>query len=188
MEVSQLEGLVKVAVGSKNPVKVRAARRVLTKIYGKGKVEVKGFKVSSGVPRQPLGWQTVRGAINRALEALKIGGAELGIGIEAGLFPVKKTITGYMDFQWCAVADRGGFITLGCGPGFEMPPSVVKGVLDGRGEVGELLGEMFRVERLGETIGAIGLLSHGIMDRVKLTEQAVLMAMIPRINREIYLA
>ena len=174
------------AVGSRNPVKVKAVRRVLTKIYGRGKVRVRGFKVPSGVPRQPLGRQTVEGAINRARNALNRSGADLGVGIEAGLFPVEGTITGYMDFQWCAIVDRDGWLTLGCGPGFEMPPKVVEGVLRGEGEVGELLGRMFKVERLGETIGAIGLLSHGVLDRVRLTEQAVLMAMVPRLNLKIY--
>lgn len=177
---------MRVAVGSLNPVKVEAVRRVMVKIYGESRVEVEGFKVSSGVPVQPLGEETVRGAVNRAKEALKAGKADLGVGIEAGLFPVKGTLTGYMDFQWCAIIDRDGKLTLGCGPGFEMPPPVVEGVLKGEGEVGSLLERMFNVERIGETIGAIGLLSRGILDRTRLTEQAVLMAMIPRINREIY--
>ncbi len=177
---------LKVAVGSTNPVKVEATRNVMAKIYGRSKVRVQGVKVSSGVPSQPIGFQTVQGAINRALEALKAAEADLGVGIEAGLFPQERTLTGYMDFQWCAIADRDGKITLGCGPGFEMPPRVVEGVLKGEGEVGSLIEKLFGVRRVKETIGAIGILSKGIIDRVKLAEIAVLMAMIPRMNPETY--
>ena len=39
---------------------------------------------------------------------------------------------------------------------------------------------------IGRTTGAIGFLSGGRMDRTKLTEAAVLMALIPRIRKELY--
>jgi inosine/xanthosine triphosphatase len=177
---------LKVAVGSTNPVKIKATKKAMTKIYGRGKVKVRGVKVSSGVPIQPLGFQTLQGAVNRALEALKRTGADLGVGIEAGLFPEEKTLTGYMDFQWCAIADRKGIITVGCGPGFEMPPRIVESVLKGEGEVGKLVEKIFGVRKVKETIGAVGILSRGIVDRAKLAEIAVLMAMIPRINPKTY--
>jgi len=180
----RLARLLRVAAGSVNPVKVEAVRRAMVKVYGGA--EVKGFKVPSGVPRQPIGWQTVKGAVNRALEALKAWKAELGVGVEAGLLPVEEALTGYVDFQWCAIADREGLVTLGCSPGFEMPPEIVQGVLAGKGEVKELFEEAFKVKRIGETIGAIGFLSKGLVSRGEITEQAVLMALIPRINREIY--
>ena len=106
--------------------------------------------------------------------------------MEAGLFRVEGALTGYIDLQWCAIADREGKITLGCSPGFELPPTIVRGVLEGKGEVGSLFEEAFNVKRIGETIGAVGFLSRGLLDRAEITEQAVLMALIPRINRETY--
>ena len=177
---------LKVAVGSANPVKVHAARRVMERIYGRGRVKVVGVKVSSGVPSQPVGFQTVQGAVNRAFNALREAEAQLGVGIEAGLFPVKAALTGYVDVQWCAVADGEGRVTLGCGPGFEMPPQVVKEALEGGSEVGAVIGRMFKVKRVGETVGAIWLLTRGKLSRAELTEHAVMMAMVPRLNPEIY--
>lgn len=42
------------------------------------------------------------------------------------------------------------------------------------------------IDNIGERTGAIGYLSHGELDRCSLTEQAVLMAFIPRINEKLY--
>ena len=39
---------------------------------------------------------------------------------------------------------------------------------------------------IGRTRGAIGFLSEGRMDRTELTEAAVLMAMVPRIRKDLY--
>lgn len=62
-----------IAVGSKNQVKVRAARNGLKKVlkYSEEEAETlifpQGFDVSSGVSDQPLSdEETLRGAMNRA--------------------------------------------------------------------------------------------------------------------------
>jgi inosine/xanthosine triphosphatase len=172
---------MRVAVGSTNPVKVRAVEEVLREFYPE--IEVFGVEVSSKVSAQPLGMEeTVRGAVNRARAALKHG--ELGVGIEAGLVEVPFAITGYMDVQFCAISD-GEVITLGAGSGFEYPPSVIRQVLRGR-EVGEVMEELSGIRNIGRKGGAIGFLSKGKLSRKELTKQAVLMAMLPRINRELY--
>jgi len=172
---------LRVAVGSTNPVKVRAVEEVLRAFYPEA--EVFGVEVSSDVRAQPIGMQeTVLGAVNRAREALRHG--DLGVGIEAGLVEVPFTLTGYMDVQFCAISD-GEVVTLGAGSGFEYPPRVVREVLRGR-EVGEVMEELSGIAEIGRKGGAIGFLSHGRLSRKELTKQAVLMAMLPRINREVY--
>ena len=50
---------MRVAVGSMNPVKVKAAENVFRRVYGD--VQVEGVEVPSGVPSQPFGQETVRG-------------------------------------------------------------------------------------------------------------------------------
>lgn len=105
---------MKVAVGSTNPAKVEAVREVFLGIYGD--VEVVPIEVDSGVPDQPVGLEeTVKGAINRAKQAIEKTDADFGVGIEAGLYRVPETITGYMDVQFCAVVDREGRITSATG-------------------------------------------------------------------------
>jgi inosine/xanthosine triphosphatase len=76
--------------------------------------------------------------------------------------------------------------TFGAGPGFEYPPIVTQKVTQENLEVGEVMEKITGIKNLGEKMGAIGYLTHGLMDRTKLTEFSVLMAMLPRINTKLY--
>jgi inosine/xanthosine triphosphatase len=176
---------MKVAVGSKNPAKIEAVREVFQEIYGE--TEVIPIEVNSGVPDQPVGLEeTIKGAISRSKLALEKTGAEFGVGIEAGLYPVPETITGYMDIQFCAIIDREGRTTLGHGPGFEYPPGVIRRVFEEGVEVGITMGELVNDIELKRKIGAIGVLTHGRLVRKELNKLAVLMALVPRLNPEWY--
>jgi inosine/xanthosine triphosphatase len=176
-----------VAVGTRNPVKVAAVSNVLKKIF-RTEFNVVSVEVDSGVPKQPVGLsQTVQGAVNRAKQARKAAkDAAYGVGIEAGLAQVPRTITGYFDIQFAAVVDDMNKVTIGCGSGFEYPPKVLYEVLEGGKEIGDVMEILSGIKNIGERMGAIGFLSHGELDRCTLTEQAVLMAFIPRINEELY--
>lgn len=171
-----------VIVGSQNPVKVKATKNVLKKIYEN--VEVKGIDVDSKVPDQPFGKkQTIQGAINRAKNAYS-DEFDLSVGIESGLMETPSSITGYIDLQWCAIFD-GNKITLGVSAGFEYPPEVIEEVLNGK-EVGDVMDKVTGVDNLGQKTGAVSYLSKGLLDRTENTEQCVLTAMIPRMNEGIY--
>ena len=171
---------MKVAVGTNNPVKTKAVENVFSRLFGNVTVEAR--KVSSGVPPQPFGSETVKGAITRAKNAFKSGSYDYGVGIEAGLSDMEGFV---LDIQYCAIYDSVDGITLGCGSGFEYPPYVIAEVLKGR-EVGDVMSELSGIPELGKKLGAIGYLSHGLLDRTQLTEQSVLMALIPRINPGLY--
>ncbi len=172
---------LRVRVGTANPVKVEAVRRVLGGLYER--VEVEGRPVGSGVAPQPQGKAALQGAIARAKAAL--GQGHLGVGVEAGLVEMEG-LAAALDIQYCAVADRGGRVTVGTGPGFVHPPAVLQAVEAGR-TVGEAMEELSGVAEIGRKEGAIGYLTEGRMDRTELTEVAVLMAMVPRLRRELYL-
>ncbi|MEN3035364.1 MAG: inosine/xanthosine triphosphatase [Candidatus Methanosuratincola sp.] len=175
-----------VAVGSSNPVKVQAVMNILSRLLPQ--VEVVMKEVSSAVPPQPIGVEeTIRGAIWRARNALELEvSAEMGVGIEAGLVPVPHSISGWMDQQYAAIVDRRGRTTIGGGPSFEYPAEVVQKVLSARTEVGKVMEGLTGIEGLGRKQGAIGYFSKGALNRVRLSEIAVLMAMIPRLNEERY--
>ncbi|MHA1238046.1 MAG: inosine/xanthosine triphosphatase [Candidatus Odinarchaeia archaeon] len=176
--------MLTIFVGSLNPIKVKAVEKGFKKFYEQ--VTVKGVSVNSGVSTQPIGLkETVEGAVNRARQALKAGG-DLGVGLEAGLIQVPKSLSGYLDFQFCAILDKRGVVTLGASPGFEYPPYVISKVLDKRVEIGEIMEEISGIENIGKNIGAIGYLTRNVITREKLAEQAVLMALVPRIRRELY--
>jgi len=173
--------LLRVNVGSANPVKVRAVANVFRQVSRKPP-RVKGVRVTSRVADQPFEDHAIEGAINRAKEAIR--GADYGVGIEAGLF-WNALIQDYLDVQYCAIVDKAGRVTLGHGPGFVYPPAVIADVKAGR-TVGDAMSELTGRRAIGRTTGAVGYLTEGRMDRTKLTEAAVLMAMIPRIRKNLY--
>ncbi|MFQ6012928.1 MAG: inosine/xanthosine triphosphatase [Thermoplasmata archaeon] len=172
---------VRVRVGTTNPAKIEAVERVLGRIFDR--LEVQDRAVASGVPSQPRGAEALRGAVARARAAR--GEADLGIGIEAGLVPQEETDV-LIDVQFCAVVDRADRLTLGTGPGFQHPPVVLEAVEAGR-SVGEALEALTGITDIGRQEGAIGFLTEARLTRRELTESAVLMAMVPRLRRDIYL-
>ncbi len=172
-----------VGIGSKNGVKVGAVRDAF-RLYTRqtGQAVFRTYEPASGVPEQPFNAETIRGAVSRAREALKNN--DLGIGIEAGLFSAEELHSVY-DVQYCVIIDRGGRVTSGHGMGFTYPTSVLEEVAKGR-TVGEVMSELSGISEVGRKGGAIGFLSHGKVSRRKLTEQAVISALLPRINPSLY--
>jgi inosine/xanthosine triphosphatase len=173
---------IKVAVGSTNKVKIDAVRNIFMQAFGL--VEVVSVEPEHGVGKQPREKQTIDGAIQRAKNALSKVGADFGVGIEAGLF-YNSVLQKHLDIQYCAIVDSSGKMTVGHGPGFEYPPEVIRAALDG-GSVGDTMSQITQIEKIGHKQGSIGYLSDGLIDRTSLTEIAVLMALIPRIRKELY--
>ncbi|MCQ2086168.1 MAG: inosine/xanthosine triphosphatase [archaeon] len=162
-----------IAVGSLNFVKIEAVREVMERIYGD--VRIFAVSVDSGVPEQPFEEETERGAKNRAKAC--IGNHTLGVGIEAGVFDRYGFL---YDIQHCAVVDKDGGITTGLGPGFRYPNEISELVKRGM-TVSEAVERIYGKENVGQTCGAVGVLSKGVIDRKELTKQSVIAAMIPRL-------
>ena len=162
-----------IAVGSTNMVKVSAVRAVMERVYGD--VRITARDVDSGVPPQPFGEQTHQGSLNRARAAIE--GHEMAVGIEAGVF---EMLDGLYDIQHCTIIDKEGRETYGQGSGFRYPYAVAELVRSGM-TVGNSMREIYGDTDIGKKQGAVGLLSKGLIDREKLTEQAVIAAMIPRL-------
>ncbi|MEM3042967.1 MAG: inosine/xanthosine triphosphatase [Thermoplasmata archaeon] len=175
---------LRVAVGSTNPVKLAAVRAALKRVFRGRRVSVRSVRVSPGVPAEPFGNDVIMGAVNRAREALRRSRADLGVGIEAGLFWL-RALRDFLDVQYCAIADRGGRVTLGHGPGFRYPPAVIERVRAGE-TVGGAMGGITGIKRIGRKGGVVGYLSRGALDRRRLTESAVIAALIPRLSPGLY--
>jgi len=162
-----------IAVGSLNQVKVEAVRTVMESIFGN--VRIIPMNVSSGVPDQPFGDDTCKGAVNRAKAA--IGKHCLSVGIEAGVFEMYGHL---YDVQHCAILDRDGKVTMGMSSGFMYPDKVAELVRKGM-TVGKAVAQFYDKTANGNKEGAVGILSKGLLDRKSLTEQSVTAAMIPRV-------
>jgi inosine/xanthosine triphosphatase len=171
---------LEVNVGSSNPAKVRSVRSIFQAL--RIPARVRSVRVPSEVPDQPFDQEALHGAMNRARAALRDG--DFGIGIEAGLL-WSTVLSDHFDVQYCAIVDRAGRITVGHGPGFVHPPRVIENVKAGS-TVGDAMERLTGIAGIGSKQGAIGYLTAGILNREALTESAVLMAMVPRIRRELY--
>jgi len=180
--------LMRVAVGSLNPVKVEAARLVFERFFSE--VEIKPVEVETSISAQPIGIdQVIKGAVERAYQALSsVTGSDYGVGLEAGLIPYPWTITGYLNHQVCALVDHELKVTLGSSMGFEFPSRVIER-LERREvrEAEEVMEEITGIERIGESAGAIGYLTKNHVKRLDLSIQAITSALIPRLNPNLYM-
>ncbi len=180
-------------VGSLNPTKVNAVKAAFEKYFTE--FEIFNIEVNSEVPNQPIGMESIlKEAKIRAEYALKylinekhINTNIFGIGIEAGLVKVPFTKTNYMDFQFCVIIDENGITTLGSGIAFEYPQSVINEILSNQeNEIGTIVGKLANNLNLKNEAGAISFLSKNVITRTEILTQAVICALLPRINRELY--
>ncbi len=177
---------MRIAVGSRNPAKIEGVRRAFVRVLGP--VEVIPVDVTTSVGRQPVGLgHIVKGAVERAVAALRNTGGDYGVGVEAGLLEVPGSLTGYLVFQACAIVDPEERLSLGFGPGFEFPADAVNAVFSGAAsELEEPMEKITRIKQVGDRGGAIGWLTRGLVSRADITEIAVIMALVPRINPSLY--
>lgn len=174
---------LKISAGTSNRAKLRGIKEAFSLLTGKyfSSFSLKSTDARTTVPAQPWGEETVRGAKERAIAAAEKG--DLGIGVEAGLFETPYGQT--FDIQFCAVADRAGRVTLGHGIGFTYPPDILSSVRSGK-SVGEAMEDLTSIRNIGSRMGAVGYLSSGALDRSSITRDAVIAAMIPRMNPGLY--
>lgn len=179
-----LASRVLVAVASGNPNKLRAVETayrmvgILARVLSSPKPR--------GIPPQPLGAENVvGGAVARAKYALEaVGGAEHGVGIEAGVFTIGEA---HLDVTVAAIVDKSGGVTIGIGPGFQIPRVMLTDILKGV-ELGVLAERYFGRPAVGYREGIIGVLTRGKVTRFQLNLAAVLMALVPRLpyNASLY--
>ncbi|MBX8637065.1 MAG: inosine/xanthosine triphosphatase [Thermoplasmata archaeon] len=176
---------ITIGIGSANPAKIKGVEMAFHRYAHVFRNPMfKELDVKSSVSDQPSGDDTVRGAMNRAHRALI--GNDIGIGIEAGLFR-NRVLHRTFDVQYCVIVDRAGYVSSGHGMGFSYPPSVLKDISEGK-TAGHSMSSISGIKDIGRKEGAVGYLTRGAIGRAELTEQAVIAALIPRINRTLYTA
>ena len=175
--------IVLVAIGSTNVAKIQGTSRVFARLIPDA--EIMPVDTSSVTRAQPISLdQILRGAIDRARFALSAAKADLGVGVEAGIFAPAPD-AGHLNLQLAAIVDKEGRLSVGSSAGFPLPPLTVEKMLEEGKELGrysrELTGELVREED-----GIVYHLTKGSISRVEMTEQCVAMALVPWLNRELY--
>jgi inosine/xanthosine triphosphatase len=172
---------MRIAVGTTSESKLRAARAVCGRAFPGAAVE--GVQVQSGVAPQPTTQEdAVRGARRRAGEAQRLVDADLGIGIEGGVFQDEY---GTWICAWAAVVERGGRESLASGIRFPLPGWMAARALRGE-ELGAIVDAYLDEPEAHEALGAIGLLTNGLLDRQTALEQALIAALAPVLSARLY--
>jgi len=162
---------MKIAIGSTNPVKIRAVKRVVRKIFPNA--EFSAREASSGVPGQPRGdKQTRRGAVNRARAVRKATRADWGVGLEAGIV---ENEFGMMTCAWCAIVDRRGRVGIGGSTNMLLPDAVAARIKAGA-ELGEAMDTFANIRDVKYKMGAIGVLTRGLSNRQRAYEYILTLA------------
>lgn len=172
----------RVAVGSRNPVKVAAVTAVVRQLHPSAIVE--GVQVPSGVPDQPVGDdETQRGAVARARAAREALDADIGVGLEGGV--VHDGDSAMRTCAWAAVALRDGREFFGGSLAMPLPPAVVELVRRGV-ELGHAMDEVTGGKDTKHGAGAVGILTNGMIDRQRAYEVLVTYALSPVIAAEFW--
>ncbi|MEM0075338.1 MAG: inosine/xanthosine triphosphatase [Nitrososphaerota archaeon] len=169
---------VRVIVGSSNRVKIIATKRAFAKYYS---ASVRGVEVDSGVPSQPFDKQVFEGATNRAKEAMKLYQTDFAVGIEGGVKVIKNAS---FAFAIVCIMDKKGKSSMATTGFFPIPNEAISLVYKGK-ELGEAMDIISGDKDVKRKYGAVGLLTKGVIDRIRLYEHAVVLALIPHVNRNL---
>lgn len=170
-----IRGAGRIAVGSTNPVKLAAARAVVTRLTPRAVIEATG--VRSGVPDQPFGDdETIRGAVERARAARETLDADFGIGLEGGV--VEMPDGTMRTCAWAAVVSRSGRHGVGGSLAMPLPNAVAQMIREGL-ELGHAMDRLSGESNTKHGAGAVGILTAGLVDRQAAYEVLVAYALSP---------
>ncbi len=173
----------RVVVGSTNPVKIAAVQAVIGRCVVD--LTVHGVAVPSGVPDQPWGDSETRaGAIARARAALVSDpAADLGIGLEGGV--VREADGTVRTCAWAAIVDRAGAVSTGGSLAMPLPPGVVA-LLESGVELGHAMDQVAQTTGTKHGVGAVGLLTGGLISRQAAYEPLVTYALARWLGRALW--
>jgi len=173
-----------IILASHNPVKAQAALAGFQRMFPGEQFVLKMEAVDSGVGSQPLSSEeTLDGARQRAWAALQAQPeADFSVGIEGGVEPHGAELCA---FAWVVVLSPAGVQGKGRTGTFFLPPAVAELIHQGK-ELGEADDIVFAQTNSKQKNGAIGILTGDVIDRAALYEPAVIMALLPFKNPDLY--
>lgn len=153
------------------------------KMFPQAAYDLKAVDVPSGVSVQPEGdEEMLRGAQNRAEAARNlIPDADYWVGVEGG---TEDNGVDMQAYAWVVVLSPSG-VGKGRTGAFYLPKAIADLVRQGI-ELGEADDIYFGRSNSKQANGAIGLLTGDVIDRAQYYEHAVIMALIPFKNPELY--
>ncbi|MDA4122893.1 MAG: inosine/xanthosine triphosphatase [Thaumarchaeota archaeon] len=172
-----------VAIGSRNRAKTLGVRNVFLSLIPK--CTFAEVDTSAVVRVQPMGMsQVIVGATRRAKFALKQAKADFGVGVEAGI--LRAAPRQHVNLQVAFIVDRAGNTGLGFSSGFLIPESFIARMKEQRKELDTYSHELTGAKKIAEEEGIVYPLTKGRVSRLQMTEQSVVMALVPWLNAATY--
>lgn len=166
-----------IAIGSKNPVKIKAAKIVVKKLFPRAKVVA--IEVNSSISNQPLSDQeAIKGAINRAKGALKKSASDFAIGMEGGMHKIGKN---WFESGWIAVVDKNGKIGIGSSARWQVSKKISRPLLRGK-ELADVINNLTGRKDVHIKEGVMGLITAGHLPRHVSYSHGILFAFAPFIS------
>ncbi len=173
-----------ICVGSRNPSKLRGVEKAFSTLYRD--VHIYSYPIGENLPPQPFGLDRIMECAKvRAIRALEKNSiCSYGVGVEAGIFEVDNL---FYDIHVAHIIDRSGREFYGFSPAFRVPDSFIELIKKGvYRELEDVVNSFYGTRDIGDTGGFIKLLSKGRVLREDLVYYAVLMALLPFINDDMY--
>lgn len=149
---------MRIAVGSKNPAKINAVQAA----FMDGSFEIVSVDAESGVSEQPMSdEETIKGAVNRAIQAAERAEADIGIGLEGG---VQQTPYGLLLCNWGAMAVEGREPIIAGGARIPLPEGIARQLLMGA-ELGPVMDEYAKKQNVRKNEGAVGIFTNNQINR-----------------------
>lgn len=186
----------RIALGSDRAAKIMAVRASIARIGALDPAwrdaNVVARAVHTNGPVMPLtDWELMKGARDRAvavLTALKEQNldADLYVGLEGGFHSISldgEWHTFLRGWAYVTDGDRGNF---GMSPSIAVPENIVKGVIEGRRELGLVIDKVAGASDVRSRQGAWGVLSRDLLTRSMSFEAALIAAFAPFYNPRLY--
>lgn len=168
-----------VIIASLNPAKINAVKVAFSQVFPEQAFQYQGISVPSGVSAQPMSdRETHLGALNRVIHAkTQCPNGDFFVGLEAG---IENNTT----FAWMVI-DDGHQHGESRSSSLQLPPVVLQKLNDDN-ELGDVMDELFQTENIKQKGGAISLLTHQQLTRSSVYQQALILALIPFCNPELF--
>ena len=149
-------------------------------------------RVETSVPAMPLtDWQLMQGARERALAARdslrsRRLEADIYVGLEGGFHSISIEGEWHTFLRGWAYATDGEQGAFGAAPSISVPAEIVKSVVQGRRELGNVIDDVTGGKDIRSKQGAWGVLSRDLVTRSMSFELALIAAFAPFYNPKLY--
>lgn len=172
---------LKIIIGSKNPTKINAVSSAFKKVFSGVVFCFIKERAPSGVSNQPMTEkETKRGCGNRLKYLEKKKKGDFYVSIEGGVCYLEKKLYA---FAWVYIKSKG-FLSKSKTSVFLLPEKI-KNLIEKGEELGKADDLVFKRVNSKKKDGAVGILTKGLITRESYYEEAVVLGLIPFINKRL---